>query len=790
MFWKRWFKSKNKSIDKVEEEKEIYNKTFNSLSNSIIKFTNDHFTDITKEDLNFFSKSRIENVKKLVFIRFMRDTPDFNKFSNDLYFFKHYKFTEKNEEVDLKVYRSMIVLELVALTFGIFKPGHIEKIIYHNPYIKHFMENYEQYESFFLMFVYNIILTKKQQKYGELLYPIFVFSYLLNMILVYEKENKKKDEKNNKEEYLCLSEEYKKSNIDFPVYTSLLFPLVLSKELIKKYEPLIKGFQSEVLNNIIIPENLNKHPIKMFKIKNINYKMIYQIIAFPPLKDENGTELILPSTVFSAYPILNKYKTLKNSYHLPHYANEVIECFKIDRIRHIAIDVVGSFNNHFEALCLNETMSNTYDLIYKIPTDEFKKNLDMMLIFKWLNNLHSHTGEKCKTLIYLDSKSDKTRTYNKSFVNSFYKTYINDIHLKQFSNIYLLSKISVDVDNEHETSDFRFNCNLIIDITKIDKKYLSYDKFDSKVSETYDKAKIVSYDQLVVIEKFLKNNPNYTKYKNTFMRYFDKRHYYRVFDKDNDMKSNSDLELNSYYDTSLINIKDNDIKTIIRGCKNYCNRSDFVNLSIICYGDSGNSKSTLGVYLSKVLNKKLTTISGSSIVTKWVGESEKNVKDIFHTMDKNDLLLIEEADSLFVSRDNEHSQTWNRSLTNEWLVQLERFKGVLVVTTNHIKNFDQAMLRRFTLKYEFLDLKPELYYKALKPHILKHKMKNDMTRKEIENSLSGLRLGDIGNVEKLIHFYKIKTVSSYVNYLQKEISMRDKDSEKIKVGFIEKPDIL
>lgn len=764
MFWKQWFKPKNKSNNKVDEEREIYNKIlepYNSQSFNVIQ---------------------IEEMKKLLVINSVTNPDNLDQCYDKLYFFRHYQFTEKNKEIDHEVFTIIAKIELIALSFEIFKPGHIEELIYHNPYILHFMENYNQYKSFFSMFIYNIILNKQQNKYGELLYPVFVFSYLLNMIMVYEKEqtkkNKNKENKDKEKDYLCLNKDYKKDNKDFIFYLGLLLPSI-PKEQIEELTPVMRSFLSEILNKIMILKNKEDHPIKMFRIKNINYKTIYSLIAFP-LTNE-GQNLVFPSMVFSAYPMLEKQKFLgKENYHLSHYTNEVIECFKIDRIRHIVVDVYKSFHNHFELLVTNEDMMNQYDLVYKIHTEELKKNLDMMLIFEWLCNLHSHTGEEATTLIYLESKFNKTQTYHKSFHRLFQETYFNNAHLEKFPNIYLLSKISAKGD---EIFDLRFKSNLIIDVTRIDKKYLQEDGFDSKVGETYDKAKIISYHHLVVIEKFLKDNPNYIKYKNHFMRYFDNDHYWRVFkDKDNNdegLKPNSDLELVSYYDTSLINIKDNNIKTIIQGCKNYCNRPDFVNLSIICYGGSGNSKSTLGVYLSKILNKKLTTISGSSIVTKWVGESEKNVKDIFHTMDKNDLLLIEEADSLFVSRDNNHSQTWDISLTNEWLVQLERFKGVLIVTTNHIQNFDQAMLRRFTLKYEFLDLKPELYYKALKPHILKYKMENDMTQKEIKQKLSGLRLGDVGNVEKMIPFYKIKTVSQYVDYLQKEIALRNTESKKM-----------
>ena len=71
--------------------------------------------------------------------------------------------------------------------------------------------------------------------------------------------------------------------------------------------------------------------------------------------------------------------------------------------------------------------------------------------------------------------------------------------------------------------------------------------------------------------------------------------------------------------------------------------------------------------------------------------------------DSDAILLLDEADSLFLNR--EHSQySWERSQTNELLTRMEAYSGVLVCCTNLLKNLDSAVLRRFTFKVAFHSL--------------------------------------------------------------------------------------
>lgn len=65
--------------------------------------------------------------------------------------------------------------------------------------------------------------------------------------------------------------------------------------------------------------------------------------------------------------------------------------------------------------------------------------------------------------------------------------------------------------------------------------------------------------------------------------------------------------------------------------------------------------------------------------------------------------MIDEADSLLFPR-GRAQRSWEVSFTNEFLTQMERFRGLLIFTTNRVTDLDDASLRRFSRKVEFRPL--------------------------------------------------------------------------------------
>ena len=132
-----------------------------------------------------------------------------------------------------------------------------------------------------------------------------------------------------------------------------------------------------------------------------------------------------------------------------------------------------------------------------------------------------------------------------------------------------------------------------------------------------------------------------------------------------------------------------------------------LNLNVLLYGLPGSGKTEFVKYLGQELKKEIVLKRASDLTSCWVGETEKLIARAFEEAEDNQsILLLDEADSFLNPRENARN-SWERTQVNELLTQMENFKGVLVCATNFLKGLDQAALRRFKFKIEFLPLTPE-----------------------------------------------------------------------------------
>jgi SpoVK/Ycf46/Vps4 family AAA+-type ATPase len=119
------------------------------------------------------------------------------------------------------------------------------------------------------------------------------------------------------------------------------------------------------------------------------------------------------------------------------------------------------------------------------------------------------------------------------------------------------------------------------------------------------------------------------------------------------------------------------------------------------YGPAGTGKSELGRHLADAIDKPVLMRRASDILSKWVGESEKNIAEMFSEARQRDVVLIlDEADSFLADRRDAHA-SWEVTQVNELLTQMEAFEGIFVCTTNLMQKLDQASLRRFAFKVKF-----------------------------------------------------------------------------------------
>lgn len=131
------------------------------------------------------------------------------------------------------------------------------------------------------------------------------------------------------------------------------------------------------------------------------------------------------------------------------------------------------------------------------------------------------------------------------------------------------------------------------------------------------------------------------------------------------------------------------------------NKSKRMNMNILFYGPPGTGKSELAKYISHRLDRDLLCKRASDIMNPYVGMTEKLIRDAFDQAETEEaILVIDEADSLIFSRDRA-VRSWEVSFTNEFLTQMERFNGILICTTNRLKDLDSASIRRFNHKIEF-----------------------------------------------------------------------------------------
>lgn len=130
-------------------------------------------------------------------------------------------------------------------------------------------------------------------------------------------------------------------------------------------------------------------------------------------------------------------------------------------------------------------------------------------------------------------------------------------------------------------------------------------------------------------------------------------------------------------------------------------------IRLLFYGVSGSGKTELVRYLADKLNKKIVLKRASDLLGMYVGETERNIRNAFAEAERSgSILLFDEADSFFADR-ADASKSWERTMVNEFLTQMEEFPGILVCTTNLRKIMDPAMERRFHMMTEFRPLKAD-----------------------------------------------------------------------------------
>lgn len=152
-----------------------------------------------------------------------------------------------------------------------------------------------------------------------------------------------------------------------------------------------------------------------------------------------------------------------------------------------------------------------------------------------------------------------------------------------------------------------------------------------------------------------------------------------------------------------------------------------IDAKIIFYGAPGTGKTMTALSLAKSMKKRVLSFDCSKILSKYVGESEQNVRGIFDSYRElalktksEPVLLLNEADQFLSKRISDSgggADKMYNQMQNIFLEQIEKFNGVLIATTNLLETIDSAFSRRFDYKIEFekpsLKQRIELWQKLL-----------------------------------------------------------------------------
>jgi AAA+ superfamily predicted ATPase len=127
-------------------------------------------------------------------------------------------------------------------------------------------------------------------------------------------------------------------------------------------------------------------------------------------------------------------------------------------------------------------------------------------------------------------------------------------------------------------------------------------------------------------------------------------------------------------------------------------------LNVLFAGPSGTGKTMAAEIMANELGLDLYKIDLATVVSKYIGETEKNLDRIFkEAQDSNSILFFDEADAIFGKRSevrDSHDRYANIEIA--YLLQkMEEYQGIVILATNLHKNLDEAFARRMHFSVEF-----------------------------------------------------------------------------------------
>jgi SpoVK/Ycf46/Vps4 family AAA+-type ATPase len=190
----------------------------------------------------------------------------------------------------------------------------------------------------------------------------------------------------------------------------------------------------------------------------------------------------------------------------------------------------------------------------------------------------------------------------------------------------------------------------------------------------------------------------------------------------------------------------------------------------------------------------LLIVDTSKLVGSYVGESERNYRDLFRNFryieavsSRAPIMFMDEADGFLGKRIAGAGNSRDRYVNiiqNIILEELNDFEGILLATTNLSSNLDDAMDRRFLVKIQF-DIPDENTRKKIWKSRLPKVTDEDLAVVARDFSFSGGHIDNVATqaiIESIMNGTNTVTLESLIKYCKDEDSFTNKDSRK-RIGF-------
>ena len=233
-------------------------------------------------------------------------------------------------------------------------------------------------------------------------------------------------------------------------------------------------------------------------------------------------------------------------------------------------------------------------------------------------------------------------------------------------------------------------------------------------------------------------------------------------------------------------------KDIVQRMQKRFNRSG---LACLLYGGPGTGKTETVYQLARQTGRDIIEVDMSQLRSKWVGDSEKIVKELFDRYRKlvekakvTPILLFNEADAIFGVRmkgAQDSVDKMENAIQNIILQEMENLNGILIATTNLTENLDEAFDRRFLYKVKFEQ--PDETVRAR----IWHKMLPELSEAECgalghDYDLSGGQIENVARkfaIDGILHGEEIGERLDSLHELCDSECINDRDSGRPYSGF-------